>query len=138
MFEKFIKCVPPKTTYQASQTILKTQAGRYFLGKSAKGKKIAQELTCLLLEYRPAKPFLEPIELTMEIYYPFNKTELKRVIKQGVVPHGKRPDLDNIAKGLLDALQKANYFKDDALICKLNLAKYFSTIPGIYIKINEK
>jgi Holliday junction resolvase RusA-like endonuclease len=39
--------------------------------------------------------------------------------------HTKRPDVDNLAKAILDAIQDAGLIKDDSAIVMLDVAKYY-------------
>lgn len=48
----------------------------------------------------------------------------------------KRPDLDNIYKGITDALNKVAYY-DDSQIISQNTAKFWSAIPRVEITIKE-
>ena len=47
-----------------------------------------------------------------------------------------KPDIDNIGKVVLDALNKFA-FKDDNQVCKFTIQKKYSLIEKIYIKIEE-
>lgn len=38
--------------------------------------------------------------------------------------HTKKPDIDNLIKGVLDALQKSNVIHDDAIVYKVSASKY--------------
>lgn len=48
----------------------------------------------------------------------------------------KRPDLDNIYKGITDALNKVAYY-DDSQIISQSTAKFWSAIPRVEITIKE-
>ena len=48
----------------------------------------------------------------------------------------KKPDIDNIAKIILDALNKLA-FNDDNQITKLNIEKIYSEEEKIYVKIEN-
>lgn len=48
----------------------------------------------------------------------------------------KKPDIDNIVKIILDALNKIA-FKDDNQITKLDVEKKYDTVERIYVKIEE-
>jgi Holliday junction resolvase RusA-like endonuclease len=47
---------------------------------------------------------------------------------------GKRPDVDNLIKIVMDALEKLTY-KNDAQIVSAKIDKYYSNKPGLDIKI---
>ena len=44
-----------------------------------------------------------------------------------VVDHTKKPDLDNLSKGILDGLMKGKIIVDDAMVTDLSLQKRYST-----------
>ena len=48
----------------------------------------------------------------------------------------KRPDLDNIAKIVLDALNGVAY-ADDSQICELYITKYYSEQPRVVLRLEE-
>jgi len=48
----------------------------------------------------------------------------------------KKPDIDNIVKVILDAMNECA-FKDDIQITKLNIEKKYSETENIYVKIEE-
>lgn len=69
-----------------------------------------------------------PIALTAIVTWPGNAKPRKKPT---------RPDLDNVAKLLLDAMTKAGYWHDDAQVVELSLAKYTGPIAGVYILAME-
>ena len=54
----------------------------------------------------------------------------------GEVSPTKKPDIDNIAKVVLDALNKVA-FKDDNLVSRISVEKLYSETPRIEVKISE-
>ena len=57
------------------------------------------------------------------------------MLKDNISPI-KKPDIDNIAKIILDALNQLA-FKDDNQIVKLDIEKIYSEEEKVYIKIEE-
>jgi Holliday junction resolvase RusA-like endonuclease len=49
----------------------------------------------------------------------------------------KKPDLDNLAKSVLDALNGVIY-QDDSQIVSLHMTKVYSQYPGIDLLIREQ
>ena len=83
--------------------------------------------------------FVGPIEVKLVFQMPVPKGYPKRAIKQieeGSLKHTKRPDLDNMAKAILDALNEVA-FTDDSHITKLTLVKRYSFFPGTTMTIKE-
>jgi Holliday junction resolvase RusA-like endonuclease len=54
------------------------------------------------------------------------------------VEKATRPDLDNLAKGVLDCMVDAGVLKDDGQISRLTLAKYYSDTEMVTIDITHK
>lgn len=71
------------------------------------------------------------------IKIPKNITKKDRIkIDEGILSPTKKPDIDNIVKIVLDALNKMA-FKDDNQITRLLVEKNYSEEEKIYIKIEE-
>jgi Holliday junction resolvase RusA-like endonuclease len=55
--------------------------------------------------------------------------------------HAKKPDCDNIAKALLDALTTLGFWTDDALVAECEIIKKYvqgkTYAPGAMIEIRE-
>ena len=83
--------------------------------------------------------FVGPIAVKLVFQMPVPKGYPKRVVKQieeGTLKHTKKPDLDNLGKAVLDALNEVA-FTDDSHITKLTLVKRYSLYPGIRMEIKE-
>ena len=130
----WINCVPPKTTHQSALRIFKTKDGRQFVGRDNKGLKVAKELQLLLLPFRPSQPISDPVELHVSWHYPYRKSEPKKNRGKSI-PCATRPDSDNILKGLIDAMCRVGFFRDDSIIYKLFFEKYFSENSGIGVRV---
>lgn len=74
-----------------------------------------------------------PLEGALEVDVKFNFVKAKTNKK---AMHTQRPDLDNLLKGVLDALNGVA-FLDDCQIVKLSSEKKFSEKDSIEILINE-
>ena len=60
----------------------------------------------------------------------------KLLIEEGKLSPAKKPDIDNIIKIVLDALNKMA-FKDDNQITKIEVEKIYGLDERIYVKIDE-
>ena len=86
------------------------------------------------IRYGNLKPSEKPIEAFITFYMPIPKSKKKEVkTKQW---HVKKPDIDNLAKAIMDSLNGLAY-KDDSQIYSLTLLKTYSESPSIYLKIEE-
>lgn len=68
------------------------------------------------------------IVATIDLFFPipesYSKSK-KRRIADGEIKHTKRPDVDNCAKAILDALNEVAY-KDDAQIVESHITKHYA------------
>lgn len=127
-----IYCIPPRSTHQAALQVFKT-AGRHFIGRSKKGRQVDKELQALLRPCAPPTPYEVPLHLCVRWVYPYLKSEPKKN-RSRPIPCGKRPDADNLIKGLLDAMGKAGWFKDDGLVYRLDFQKLYAEKSGIFLE----
>ncbi len=84
-------------------------------------------------EYLPEKPLIA----TIVCYYSIAKNTSKakhRLMLEGKLFPLVRPDIDNVAKVILDALNGVAY-KDDNLIVQLQIKKKYSDDPRVEVEI---
>ena len=86
-----------------------------------------------------ASPLEGPVEADVTAYYRIPKSVSKKkreaMLRGEVRPTGK-PDLDNIAKAVLDSLNGIAY-RDDAQVTELRIRKYYSEEPRVELSILE-
>lgn len=77
------------------------------------------------------------IEIIAFLEIPKNTSKKKSIemLNENISPT-KKPDIDNIAKSILDALNKF-VFKDDNQVTKLVVEKKYSEVEKVYVKIEE-
>ena len=83
--------------------------------------------------------FEGPISIKLVFNMPIPKSttkKMKRQIEDGLIQYTKKPDLDNLAKAVLDALNGIA-FADDSQIVKLNMEKRYGCCPGVWLQIKE-
>lgn len=77
--------------------------------------------------------------ILIQAYYPipksFNKTK-KKMAMQGLIIPKSKPDVDNVAKVVLDALNGVAYI-DDKLVTGLLVKKEYSSAPRLCVQIGE-
>ena len=87
-----------------------------------------------------AEPFETPMQMQVSCYYPIPKSWPKKIkqeaIDEEVFPKVK-PDLDNVVKAILDALNGVVY-RDDAQVVNLVATKRYATEPRVEVYIFEK
>ena len=73
-------------------------------------------------------------------YYGIPKSAGRRAgadMMSGKLRPTKKPDLDNVAKIVLDSLNGAAY-KDDAAVVELVVEKYYSETPRVEVRVETK
>jgi Holliday junction resolvase RusA-like endonuclease len=134
--------IEPPPTHQAALRILKAKDGRQFIGKMAKSsaKKWSVEATRLMSAARGnSVSFDKPVQVGIVFIYPHTKESKRTADKTGadVVIKSTRPDLDNLAKSVLDALVDSGWLKDDSLIIELILRKCHGEQAMVIVDITE-
>lgn len=66
----------------------------------------------------------------------YSKMRQKACLEQGERPC-KKPDIDNIAKIFLDALNKLAYY-DDVQVVNLHVKKVYSSVAGVDVTIRQE
>ena len=80
-----------------------------------------------------------PISLYLYIKLPIPKSYSKKRVEaclNGLEKPSKKPDIDNVAKAFLDAMNGVVY-KDDTQVVALSARKRYSTDPGVLVVISE-
>ncbi|HPO91352.1 MAG TPA: RusA family crossover junction endodeoxyribonuclease [Victivallales bacterium] len=100
-------------------------------------QKDQETFLSLAIKYKPDKPIIDPVKLDLEFYFSvpksFSKKKRELAIRGGILP-AKRPDIDNLMKMVIDALQ-GRFFLDDSQIVSIMARKIYSEIPETKIKI---
>ena len=80
-------------------------------------------------ERRPETPWLGPMSISLE--FTFTKPPTSKRQSPTV-----RPDLDKLARNILDSLEKI-FYHNDAQVTALFLSKAYADAPGVLIGIRE-
>ncbi len=91
------------------------------------------------VKYPRYVPFENRVKVKIIIYLkiPQNTTKKNRkLIEEGILSPTKKPDIDNVVKIVLDALNKMA-FNDDNQITQLEVEKTYSEEEKLYIKLEE-
>lgn len=79
----------------------------------------------------------KPLTAYIDVYYGIPKSTPKKNISQMLenkIRPCKKPDIDNIAKIILDALNGVAY-KDDTQVVSLHIGKYYDETPHVNVSI---
>lgn len=84
--------------------------------------------------HAPREPLEGPLDVSIDFIFRRPKRGKKTAVFAAV-----RPDRDNLDKAVLDALQAAGFFRDDAQVCTGVIRKLYTTpaapAPGAFITI---
>lgn len=90
-----------------------------------------------LSEYGAEKPMEGPLKLEVLAVYPIPKATPKKnigpMLDCEIVPIVK-PDIDNVAKAVMDALNGVAFPDDNAIVC-MKCRKVYGGAPGIRVKL---
>ena len=100
--------------------------------KSNDKKELAKYITENYSFEKTDKPLLVIIRANFKI--PSSTSKVQKQLMNGKY-RPKKPDIDNIAKYYLDAMNDIVYF-DDAQIIALNIVKMYSEEPSVEIRLN--
>lgn len=104
-----------------------------------KSKDFKSYVKLIASQNRPNELLTCPLAVELRVYKPILKSfTLKQVeeAKKGIKRPITKPDLDNHAKGVLDAMNKIIY-KDDSQIVDLVVSKFYSDYPRVEVFIKE-
>ena len=128
-----LKMIPPTATaQQKGERVVGGYIHHYKKKNVAAAEAILRDA---LLPYVPAEPIEgQAIRLDVLWEFPYPKSAKKH---QPGADRWKitRPDTDNLNKLLKDVMTDMGFWKDDALICREMIWKFYTEEPGIMINI---
>ena len=116
--------LPPERTAQQKGAFVRGGRVRFFTKPAVRREH--DNMVALVAAKLPAdwEPYSGPVAVRIHLCYPFRRSERTRVVADGLeIPHDRRPDLDNLCKGLIDALTTAQIWRDDGQISDLDVSK---------------
>lgn len=76
------------------------------------------------------------INIRLDFYLPIPSSfSNKKKIMMEFQPVTKKPDIDNLVKAVMDAINYTNLWEDDSRIWKIESSKVYSKEPRCYIRI---
>lgn len=122
---------PPHITHQAGTRNV-AQFGHVVRYKTREYVRQEKNTVAIVLSKLPRdwKPLDGPVELRLKLVEAYRKSEPKRNTRNGAeLPRDTKPDLDNLAKGYIDALTMAGVWRDDSQIARQVLEKAWGPLP---------
>jgi Holliday junction resolvase RusA-like endonuclease len=106
----------------------------------ARTKRFTSDVLRVVNQVMGSLPPIEgPVRLSMafkmEIPKSWPKWKQEAAVNELIAPTG-RPDMDNLEKALLDALNE-RVFVDDAFVVERYAKKIYSQSPGIFVKVDK-
>ena len=127
--------IPPTATAQ-QKGVFVTPTGKALFYERANVKAARKLYQAAMARFRPPVAMSGALRVGIEFHFPYRSAERKATVAAGVpLPHCCRPDLDNMAKGLLDVMQRLGFYEDDGQIAWLSLRKLWSPRPRIDVEI---
>lgn len=123
------------------------QRPRVFTDKQGKSKAITPQKTSqyeqlikwILINTLNVKPLVGSLEAQIRAYYSIPKSMNKKdrlLVEENKLRPTKKPDLDNVAKCILDACNGIAYH-DDSQVVKLTVEKYYGDQPRVEVTLHE-
>lgn len=89
---------------------------------------------------KPAQPFEGELRLSIEFLFPRPKSLSRKKDPEGLLRHVSKPDVDNAAKAVMDALQTLGFFRDDCQVVDLWARKWMHSkvgMPGALVTLES-
>lgn len=132
----------PKGKGRHRSRMATSRAGKSFIANYAPADTVEYENLVRMAAHeamRGGVPTKNPVAVTISAYcsVPASWSLRKRVkaLAGDVLPTGK-PDLDNVAKSVLDGMNKI-VFRDDAVACDVMKRKRYSETPRVEVWVRE-
>lgn len=133
---KFTIPIEPVGQMRARSTAIGGHARTY---KHATQKRAEDKILAFAAANRPEQPIDGPLTVKIDAYLPipasmskFNKAQAK----MGELRPTKKPDVDNLAKNLLDCFNGV-FWTDDKNIVGLMVRKFYSDAPRWEVEIRQ-
>ena len=118
----------------------RTGSGISMAYKSARQKAHEVDLDFALVKFRPEKPLSGCLELRFLAILPIPQS-LSRKAREEILAertgHTVKPDLDNLAKQLKDALTRGAFWHDDRQVVRMICEKRYGEKPCWQVKITR-
>lgn len=129
---------PPKG--KARARTVRTGGGQTF-SYTPEGTVLYENLVKISFSETGEKPFDadQSLHVSMTAYYPIPKSasrKKKEEMSAGRIRPAKKPDIDNIIKSVLDALNGVAYH-DDTQVVAVFAEKYYSDTPRVEVEIGS-
>ena len=132
-----LNCIP---TAQQRPRHMRTKTGIDLTYKSEAQAANERTLEANLQPFVPLKPLSGALELKFTAVFPIPKSVNKRerqAMLAGEIGHTVKPDLDNLAKQLKDAMTRMRFWQDDKQVVRLVGDKRYGETPCWIVQVRE-
>lgn len=129
MIQFFMPMIPPTVTHQEKKIHVVNGKPVYYEPMELMNARA--KLRAALSANRPEEPFDVAVELVTKWCFQITGSHHSGEYRTS------RPDTDNLQKLLKDCMTASGFWKDDALVAREVIEKFWSDVPGIYIRIEE-
>lgn len=108
--------------------------------KSESQKANERTLEAFLLPHRPKTPLSGPLELSFCATFPVPMSWTKKLREEalrGKMWHMARPDADNLAKQLKDAMTRLGFWQDDRQVAACHMEKRYGDRGQWRVSVRE-
>ena len=126
-----VRCIPPKATHHQKKII--NVGGFSRLADKPQLKTAKAFWDTIFIDHQPDKPFDEAITVRVELTWPWNQGDSKKLRALGRVWHETSPDLSNMGKTIEDAMGRCGFFTNDSRIVASHFLKFRGDNPGIRV-----
>lgn len=128
MIEFFLPMAPPTKTHQ--QKKCKVVNGKPMFYEPQELQDVRAKLAAHLAGHVPSQKFTSAVRLMTKWCYPANG-------KPNGTYKTTKPDTDNMIKMFKDCCTQLGYWTDDSLVASEITEKFWSDVPGIYVRIEK-
>lgn len=117
----------------------KTRRGKTVLYDPEKSKDFKQYVGLIASQHAPSKLLEGPLYVQVKVYKPLLKSFSKKRTAEaeaGLYRPVTKPDVDNYAKGIKDALNKV-IWNDDSQVVEFTISKWYSSKPRVEVEISK-
>ena len=132
-----------QVTYSVEGDPVGKQRPRFSLGRTYTPKKTVDYETIIASKASQAMGSSEPLQTPVAIFIwishaiPASYSKKRKEACLNGLDWPKKPDLDNVAKVFLDAMNGIVY-KDDVQVVKLRVSKRYDTDSGVDVLVREE
>ncbi len=129
----FMPMLPPTVTAQEHKVTVVHGKPKFYDPPEVADAK--DKLISALSQHCPDQQFCDAVRLVVKWLFPISGSH--RSSHRNGEYKTTRPDTDNLQKMLKDCMTKCGFWKDDALVVSEIVEKFWSDIPGIWIRIED-